>query len=145
MQSANVSVYVIFADDEHGSEYTQPYDKRRNWISNFQGSAGTAVVSLRSAALWTDSRYFTQAELELDCANWLLMRSGLEGVPDIYAWIASEAANSTLVREIPILKRDRFHSSPSEGSGYDRRFYQCIVVVIGKQCSQRRWQTVERC
>ena len=99
MQNANVSVYVIFADDEHGSEYTQPYDKRRDWISNFRGSAGTAVVSLRSAALWTDSRYFTQAELELDCANWMLMRSGLAGVPDIYDWIASEAANFTLVRD----------------------------------------------
>lgn len=98
MQNANISVYVIFADDEHGSEYTHPFDKRRNWITNFRGSAGTAVVSMESAALWTDSRYFTQAEIELDCANWFLMRSGLAGVPTIYQWIASEANKSALVR-----------------------------------------------
>lgn len=112
MQSANISVYVIFADDEHGSEYTQPFDKRRDWITNFRGSAGTAVVSTGSAALWTDSRYFTQAEMELDCANWLLMRTGLDGVPSIYEWIVSEANKSSLVGTInhPISMISHFHS-----------------------------------
>ncbi len=98
MQNAGIGIYVVFSDDEHGSEYTQPYDKRRDWITGFRGSAGIAIVSLQTAALWTDSRYFTQAEEELDCANWLLMRDGQPGVPSIMNWLVTEANQTTLVR-----------------------------------------------
>lgn len=98
MQSAGIGIYIIFSDDEHGSEYTQPYDKRRDWITGFTGSAGIAIVSLRAAALWTDSRYFTQAEEELDCSNWLLMKDGQTGVPDLGSWLVVEANQTTLVR-----------------------------------------------
>ena len=98
MQNEGIGVYVIFADDEHGSEYTQPYDKRRDWIAGFRGSAGTAVVTLDRAALWTDSRYFTQAEEQLDCASWLLMKDGNPGVPTLINWLVSEASQTTLVR-----------------------------------------------
>ncbi|CAF4089175.1 unnamed protein product, partial [Rotaria magnacalcarata] len=97
MQKEDIGLYVVFADDEHGSEYTQAYDKRRDWLTGFRGSAGTAVVSLRTAALWTDSRYFTQAEEQLDCANWLLMRDRDPGVPTIIDWIVSEL-NQTALR-----------------------------------------------
>ncbi|CAF1660037.1 unnamed protein product, partial [Adineta ricciae] len=96
MQNEGIGVYVIFADDEHGSEYTQPYDKRRDWITGFRGSAGTAVVTLNKAALWTDSRYFTQAEEQLDCANWLLMKDKNPGVPTLIDWLVSEASQATL-------------------------------------------------
>lgn len=98
MQSAGIGIYIVFSDDEHGSEYTQPYDKRRDWITGFTGSAGIAVVSLRAAALWTDSRYFTQAEEELDCTNWLLMKDGQQGVPDLASWLIAQANQTTLVR-----------------------------------------------
>lgn len=97
MTASNISVYVIFADDEHGSEYTQHYDKRRDWLSGFRGSAGTAVVSLSSAALWTDSRYFTEAEEELDCRNWLLMKSGEPNVPSLIDWFVDQANTSSFV------------------------------------------------
>ena len=97
MQKEGVGVYVIFSDDEHGSEYTQLYDRRRDWITGFRGSAGVAVVSLTAAALWTDGRYFTQAEEELDCTNWLLMRDGSPGVPTLLNWIISEANRTVLV------------------------------------------------
>ena len=98
MRNERIDIYVIFSDDEHGSEYTQPYDKRRNWITGFDGSAGTAVVSSRTAALWTDSRYFTQAEEQLDCVNWLLMKSGNAGVPSLIDWLVSESSDLSLVR-----------------------------------------------
>ena len=98
MQNAGIGIYIVFSDDEHGSEYTQPYDKRRDWITGFTGSAGIAIISARRAALWTDSRYFTQAEEELDCANWMLMRDGQPGVPEIANWIVAEANQTTLVR-----------------------------------------------
>jgi Xaa-Pro aminopeptidase len=58
------------------------------------GSAGTAVVTRTNAALWTDGRYWTQAEDELDCKNWYLMRQGLSGVPALTSWLAGEV-NST--------------------------------------------------
>jgi hypothetical protein len=99
MQNAQIGIYIIFSDDEHGSIATQPYDKRRDWISGFRGSAGTAVVSLTSGArLWTDDRYFTQAEEELDCENWLLMRDGLPNVPSLISWLVMEANHTALVR-----------------------------------------------
>ena len=54
-------------------------DRRREFITGFTGSAGDAVVTLNSAALWTDSRYYLQADEQMDC-NWLLMKSGVNGV-----------------------------------------------------------------
>jgi hypothetical protein len=87
----NLFAYVIFSEDEHQSEYVQLYDERRAWITGFLGSAGTAVVTLDNAALWTDGRYWTQAEDELDCQNWYLMRSGQSGVPSITDWLLSQA------------------------------------------------------
>ncbi len=98
MENAGIGIYVVFSDDEHGSESTQPYDQRRDWITGFHGSAGIAVISSQTAALWTDSRYFTQAEEELDCANWLLMRDGQPGVPRLIDWLVTEANQTTLVR-----------------------------------------------
>lgn len=58
------------------SEYIAPSEKRRGWISGFTGSAGTAVITTNNAALWTDGRYFLQADQQLDC-NWILMRTGI--------------------------------------------------------------------
>lgn len=90
----NLFAYVIFSEDEHQSEYVQLYDERRAWITGFLGSAGTAVVTRNNAALWTDGRYWTQAQDELDCENWYLMRSGQSGVPSITNWLSSQV-NST--------------------------------------------------
>ncbi|CAF4518672.1 unnamed protein product [Rotaria sp. Silwood2] len=94
LRSNNLSAYVIFSEDEHQSEYVQLYDERRAWISGFLGSAGTAVVTLNNAALWTDGRYWTQAEDELDCTNWYLMRQGQTNVPSLSNWLSSQV-NST--------------------------------------------------
>ena len=90
LKNNNLFAYVIFSTDEHQSEYVQLYDERRAWITGFLGSAGTAVVTLDNAALWTDGRYWTQAEDELDCQNWYLMRSGQAGVPSITNWLLSQ-------------------------------------------------------
>jgi len=104
MRNASIGVYVIFPDDEHASEYTQDYDKRRDWITGFRGSAGIAVVSLTKAALWTDSRYYTQAEEQLDCENWILMRDGLADVPSLINWLVSEANQTAFVRLSPSVR-----------------------------------------
>ncbi|CAF1305664.1 unnamed protein product [Rotaria sordida] len=90
MRSLSLYAYVIFSEDEYQSEYAQQYDTRRAWITGFLGSAGSAVVTLDQAALWIDSRYWTQAENELDCTNWLLIRQGEPNVLTLDDWIASK-------------------------------------------------------
>ena len=97
MQNENIGIYIVFSNDEHGNEYTQPYDKRRDWITGFHGSSGVAVISLETAVLWTDSRYFVQAEEELDCANWLLMRYGNQDVPSLISWLVTTANQTNVV------------------------------------------------
>ncbi|KAF9571074.1 hypothetical protein EC968_001058 [Mortierella alpina] len=80
MQEHNVTAFVVPSEDAHQSEYVAECDERRSYISGFTGSAGLAVVSLETAALFTDGRYFLQASQQLD-SNWTLMKSGLPEVP----------------------------------------------------------------
>jgi len=72
------------------SEYLAKNEKRRVWITGFTGSAGTAVITVSKAALWTDGRYFQQAEQQLDC-NWILMRMGESQIAALFCllWIAT--------------------------------------------------------
>ncbi|KAF9364703.1 hypothetical protein BGX34_000724 [Mortierella sp. NVP85] len=76
----NVTAFVVPSEDAHQSEYVAACDERRSFISGFTGSAGLAIVSLDTAVLFTDGRYFLQASQQLD-SNWTLMKSGLPGVP----------------------------------------------------------------
>ncbi|KAI7867803.1 peptidase M24, structural domain-containing protein [Spinellus fusiger] len=75
-----VDAYYVPSEDAHISEYIASCDKRREWISGFSGSAGTAIVTHESACLFTDGRYFLQAETQLD-SNWTLMKQGLPNIP----------------------------------------------------------------
>ncbi|XP_059166348.1 xaa-Pro aminopeptidase 1-like isoform X2 [Physella acuta] len=84
--------FIVGSEDAHDSEYPTEYDQRRAYISGFSGSSGTAVVTMSSAALWTDGRYFLEAEQSLDC-NWILMRSGLTDTPAIEQWLNSQLLN----------------------------------------------------
>ena len=72
--------YVIPSCDAHQSEYIADCDKRRKFLTGFSGSAGTAIVTSDDAALWTDGRYFLQAEKELD-SNWRLVKDAVPGSP----------------------------------------------------------------
>ncbi|KAL4232855.1 Xaa-Pro aminopeptidase 1 [Mactra antiquata] len=81
--------YLIPNEDAHQSEYPSEYDKRRGFISGFKGSAGFAVVTTSKAALWTDGRYFLEAEDVLDCI-WILMRQKESGVPTMLEWLKNE-------------------------------------------------------
>lgn len=87
---------VVPSEDGHASEYIAACDARREFISAFSGSAGTAVVTLDKAALATDGRYFNQASKELD-ANWTLLKTGLQDVPTWQEWAAAEAAGGKTV------------------------------------------------
>lgn len=74
----------------HNSEYVPDRWKGREWISGFNGSAGTAVVTMHSAALWTDSRYFIAAADQLSGTEFQLMKLKIEGTPTISEWLGSE-------------------------------------------------------
>ncbi|XP_017493520.1 PREDICTED: xaa-Pro aminopeptidase 1-like, partial [Rhagoletis zephyria] len=78
---------VVPTADAHGSEYIAPCDARREYLTKFTGSAGTAVVTLKEAALWTDGRYFLQAVAEMDPASWVLMKDRLPGTATIGEWL----------------------------------------------------------
>ncbi|XP_025833927.1 xaa-Pro aminopeptidase ApepP isoform X2 [Agrilus planipennis] len=81
-----ISAYIVPTNDAHTSEYIADADKRREFISGFSGSAGTAIVTLQDARLWTDGRYYLQASQELD-SNWKLMKDGLPDTPS-QVWLS---------------------------------------------------------
>jgi Xaa-Pro aminopeptidase len=83
-----VKAFVIPSQDQHASEYLAHCDERRAFISGFTGSAGCAIVTLKDAFLFTDGRYFLQAEKQLD-ENWTLMKQGLPDVPTWQAFLSS--------------------------------------------------------
>ena len=86
------------------SEYPAPSDGRREWLTRFTGSAGTAVVTLaHGALLWTDGRYFLQAEKQLKRDEWTLMRSGLAGVAEPPEWLAASLPRGARVGIDPAL------------------------------------------
>ena len=93
MQEESVDAYLIMTDDFHGSEYVGDYFKSREYISGFTGSAGTLLVRKDCAGLWTDGRYFLQAETQLAGSGITLFRSGQPGVPDLEDYLAEQLAD----------------------------------------------------
>lgn len=88
MQRHQIEAFIVPSNDPHFSEYVAPHWGCRAWISGFDGSAGTVVVTLTQAALWTDSRYFLQAENQLRGSGIELQRVGLDGTPTITEWLS---------------------------------------------------------
>ena len=90
MRREHLFAFIFPSTDAHQSEYVAGHWKGREWISGFNGSAGTAVVTLNSAALWTDSRYFLAAEEQLKGTEFQLMKLKIEGTPTIAEWISCQ-------------------------------------------------------
>lgn len=90
MKREHLSAFIFPSTDAHQSEYVADHWRGREWISGFNGSAGTAVVTMKSAALWTDSRYFLAAEEQLEDTEYQLMRLKMEGAPTITEWLGKE-------------------------------------------------------
>lgn len=90
MKREHLSAFIFPSTDAHQSEYVADHWRGREWISGFNGSAGTAVVTMKSAALWTDSRYFLAAEEQLEDTEYQLMRLEMEGTPTIAEWLGKE-------------------------------------------------------
>ena len=90
MRREHLAAFIFPSTDPHQSEYVADHWKGREFISGFNGSAGTAVVTMTSAALWTDSRYFLAAEDQLKGTEYQLMKLKIEGTPTIAEWIGKE-------------------------------------------------------
>ena len=93
MRREHLCAFIFPSTDAHQSEYVAAHWQGRTWISGFNGSAGTAVVTLTSAALWTDSRYFLAAEEQLQGTEYQLMKLKIGGTPTIAEWLSEELAD----------------------------------------------------
>ncbi|XP_074530246.1 xaa-Pro aminopeptidase 2 isoform X1 [Halichoeres trimaculatus] len=100
MHPLNISAYIIPGTDAHLSEYIAPRDARMAFMTGFTGSAGTAIVTLTKATLWTDSRYWVQAERQLDC-NWELERD--VSIMSIAEWLIAEVPSGGEIGFDPFL------------------------------------------
>ena len=97
MKEKNIYAYIVPSSDYHQSEYVGDYFKSREFMSGFTGSSGTLIISMDEAGLWTDGRYFIQAEQELKDSGIKLFKMGEEGVPTIEEYLLEKLPkNSTL-------------------------------------------------
>ena len=89
MKKRQLSAFIVPSTDPHSGEYVPEHWETRKWISGFTGSAGTAVITLEDAGLWTDSRYFIQAEEQLEGTGIRLFKDRLPETPSIGEWLGS--------------------------------------------------------
>lgn len=92
MKIEKIDAFIFPSTDPHNGEYVPDHWKGREWISGFNGSAGTAVVTMEAAALWTDSRYFIAAEEQLRGTEYVLMKLKMPGTPPIADWLGKKLA-----------------------------------------------------
>lgn len=119
-----VDAFIIGSGDAHQSEYVHESDMRRAFISDFTGSAGTALVlaSKNEAYLWTDGRYFLQASQELS-SDWTLMRSGEPNVLELNDWLATNLKSGSVVGVDPSLM------STSQAKGLEKQLLSKGIVL----------------
>ena len=97
MRENGYTAYIVPSSDPHSSEYVADCWKSREWITGFDGSAGTAVITLEDAALWTDSRYWLAAEETLQGTGIKLMKDGAENTPTIITWLTERLTANQVV------------------------------------------------
>ena len=95
MRREHLGAFIFPSTDPHSGEYVPDYWKGREWITGFNGSAGTAVVTMNSAAMWTDSRYFIAAAEQLTGTEFQLMKLRMPGTPTIADWLGGELRESS--------------------------------------------------
>ena len=95
MRREHLGAFIFPSTDPHSGEYVPDHWKGREWITGFDGSAGTAVVTMNSAAMWTDSRYFIAAAEQLTGTEFKLMKLRMPGTPTIAEWLGGELRESS--------------------------------------------------
>jgi len=97
MKRENIDAYIVPSSDPHMSEYVPDHWKARQWISGFTGSAGTFVATMNESFLWTDGRYYIQAEKQLSGSEVKLCKMGAPGVPEYTQWLADNLESGSTV------------------------------------------------
>ena len=97
MAKRNIAVYIVPTADFHDSEYVGEHFKARQFITGFTGSAGTAVITMKEAGLWTDGRYFVQAAQQLEETTVELRKIGEEGVPTIEEYLEQTLSDGDII------------------------------------------------
>lgn len=132
MREHNLQGYIVPTADAHNSEYVRDVDKRREYISGFTGSAGTAVITMSNARLWTDGRYFLQASEELG-DGWKLMKDRQQGTPSIPEWLVTTLQGDATAT----------HGNTNQGNtkyvGYDPN----VVSISTKQTWQNGFKNAQ--
>ncbi|RLB91045.1 MAG: aminopeptidase P family protein, partial [Deltaproteobacteria bacterium] len=88
MKAGNIAAVVIPSNDPHGSEYLAEHWQARKWLTGFSGSAGIAAITVEHAILWTDFRYYIQAEKQISGSLFELFKTGNPDVPTVETWLA---------------------------------------------------------
>jgi Xaa-Pro aminopeptidase len=101
MKKHGLAAYLVPSADPHMDEYVPEFWQRRKYISGFRGSAGDVVITQSKADLWTDSRYFLQADQELDSEIFTLHKQGIRGVQSIKEWVAEELGKGKILGADP--------------------------------------------
>ena len=96
MKEKKIDAYLVDNADHHSSEYVNNYYKERTYMTGFDGSNGKALITLDNAYLWTDGRYFLQAERDLSGLPIKLMKMSVEGYPSLFEFITTELKGKTL-------------------------------------------------
>ncbi|CAJ1365195.1 unnamed protein product [Effrenium voratum] len=96
LSAYNLDAYLVTSEDAHLSEYVCSADERRSFLTGFSGSAGSALVTMEKALLWTDSRYFLQAEKQLEGSEWILMKQLQANVPEMSDWVLEHLKGKTV-------------------------------------------------
>lgn len=133
MKKHNIDIYIVPTADYHQSEYVGEYFKCREFLTGFTGSAGTAVITQMEALLWTDGRYFIQAETQLKGTGILLKKSGEAGVPTIFEYVEKKAGDISASDGKTVIGFDGRSISIADG----KRYAQIAEKTGGAVC----WQT----
>lgn len=97
MKKRGLNAYIVPSSDPHMSEYLSPHFMGREWLSGFTGSAGTLVVTYDESGIWTDGRYYIQAEDQLRGTGIKLFKSGMEGVPSVEDWLGDKLEREEVI------------------------------------------------
>lgn len=120
LEHKNLDAWIVTGTDPHDSEYLPLHWQTRRWISGFTGSAGTFVVTRDGAALWTDGRYWLQAQGELEGTGILLMKEGLTETPSLSQWLGSRIPlGSTVGIDGETLTQGRWETLAGSLAGVD--------------------------
>lgn len=132
-----LNAYLVPSTDSHNSEYPAECDKRRGFISGFNGSVGSAIITDKDACMWTDGRYFLQASQEMD-SNWTLMKEGLPSTPTQAEWLISSLPPSSCVGIDPkVIGHNVWTPLKRELEGYGHKLVAVETNLIDLLWSER--------